>query len=214
MAYNLPYKGFFIYEKDGEYTVGGANNTAFDDCTLENLECGTDETAMVNWNKNSGNKLLFWEMRNTEWVSEERYNEHLRRYQTEGDDFLDEEFVVPCVRFADKERAKAFVDWLVQCQRYHNDTLAADTSEVLFDEVDEEFCRFKEEVAADGYTGGKYFEESDYEGSYNQNEITASQLYLAAKITEHLHTYCPNKYYTSLGWAVVVRTTYTVADRV
>lgn len=207
MAYNLPYKGFFIYEKDGEYTVGGANNTAFDDCTLENLECGTDETAMVNWNKNSGNKLLFWEMRNTEWVSEERYNEHLRRIQQmERDDILfhDGEFVVPCVRFADKERAKAFVDWLVQCQRYRYDAFAADTSEVISDEVDEEFCRFKKEVAANGYTGGKYFEESDYESSYNQTEITASQLYLAAKITEYLHTYYPNKYIASLGWAVSV----------
>lgn len=107
------YKGMKIFEQDGLYTVGGEDNACFDDCTLENLSSHLDEKELVDYCREHNCELVFENLYGSGgFVSYEKYLEHLARYDLEPDgDFLNEEFIVPEVRFASLDDAKSFVDW-------------------------------------------------------------------------------------------------------
>lgn len=104
----LEYRNFTIYNKYREFTVGGVDNSEFDDCTLENLRCEVDETNMVAWNMKNGNNLRFYNFRQDgDEVTYKDYIEHFVDY--DGDKC----FIVPAVYFSTIEKAKEFIDWII-----------------------------------------------------------------------------------------------------
>lgn len=108
------YKGFYIYEKDGLYTVGGINNAGYEDCTLENLNVVVQETDMVAWCLENGIQLEFNDLRcQRDNPSYEDYLNHLERFDTNPDlGFVEFELIVSTAIFSSTEQAKGFIDWL------------------------------------------------------------------------------------------------------
>ena len=105
----LKYRDYYIYEQNGEFTIGDSDGAKFDDLTLENFYCGVDETVMVAWNMQHGNRLEFYELRNNgDEVSFEDYIKHFVDYNS------DESFVVPVVYFTTLDKAKEFIDWIME----------------------------------------------------------------------------------------------------
>ena len=110
----IPYKNLMIFERNGVYTVGGTDNTCFDDCSLENIECGLDEFEMVDYCLQNNIKLKFDDLRGGIYdVSFEKYLEHLEKYHTDKEcSFLNDEFIVPVLMLSSLDEAKSFVDWV------------------------------------------------------------------------------------------------------
>lgn len=108
------YQGFRIFEKDGVYTVGQNWNNSFDDCSLENLGCGVEEFEMVQYCRDNGIALEFYNLRDCgDAVPYEKYLEHLDKYQENKEGtFTDTEFIVPIAVFSAVEQAKGFIDWI------------------------------------------------------------------------------------------------------
>ena len=105
----LKYRDYYIYEQNGEFTVGDSDGAKFDDLTLENFYCGVDETVMVAWNMQHENRLEFYELRNDcDEVSFEDYIRHFVDYNS------DVSFVVPAVYFTTLDKAKEFIDWIME----------------------------------------------------------------------------------------------------
>lgn len=108
------YIGWTVFEKNGVYTIGGTNNSEFDDCSLENLTPKIDERKMVEWCRAHEVCVEFCDLHgDRENLSYEAYLKHLSRYQTEKDNsFVDDEFIVPVVRFDSMRKAYEFMSWL------------------------------------------------------------------------------------------------------
>lgn len=113
-AHDVTYRGFKLFKMGELYSVGGSDNADYSDCTLENLGSGVDESEMVQYCFNKGLCLFFDDLRgNVSGVSYAQYLSHLEKYQTcQDDSFLDNEFIVPVVRFASTLEAKEFIDWI------------------------------------------------------------------------------------------------------
>lgn len=103
----LSYRNFYIYEENNEFTIGNSNDDEI--ASLENICCKIDETVMVDWNMKHGNKLEFYDYRQDfDKVSYEDYIRHFVDYDS------DKSYIVPFVYFTTIEKAKEFIDWIVE----------------------------------------------------------------------------------------------------
>ena len=115
----IEYKGLKIFEKDSVFTVGGAENASFEDCTLENLGRGPDEFEMVQYCRENGIPVQFDDLRgHVDDLPYEKYLEHLGKYNLDPDGaFTADEFIVPVVRCVSAEQVLQFIDWIEEMEQ-------------------------------------------------------------------------------------------------
>jgi hypothetical protein len=121
------YRGFDIYTRNGEFTVGGIENHCFDDCTLENFHYVSEYDA-VRWLREKGYGVKFFSYQDYKYVPYESYLEHLINYQFDDvvirreketgclfPDYEDinETMIVPKLALNSIAEVKEFIDWII-----------------------------------------------------------------------------------------------------
>lgn len=147
----VEYNGWRIFEKDGAFTVGGGENTCFEECTLECLPTIVDEWDMVEYCRGKNLNVAYLDVYGSgDYVSYEAYRDHLAKYETlELAGFRDEEFIVPVAMFESLEQAKQFLDWV---DKREHSTMREDGKDFVVKNVDFP-AHNKEELARDIKSG-------------------------------------------------------------
>ena len=103
------YRNWDIYTQNGEFTVGGCDNCSFDDCSLENLNCGCEYKA-VRWLREKGYCVKFVSYDDGSYVTYETYLENLMLYQEE--DLRPDIIIAPEMHLSSIKEAKEFIDFI------------------------------------------------------------------------------------------------------
>lgn len=76
----------------------------------------------------------------------------------------------------------------------------------MYEELEEEFLNFKQDVDSGSLVFGRYFDEDDYEDEYSHNQIDEYKEKFIDKVIAYLHETNPGKYVVTSGWCVFIMT--------
>lgn len=76
----------------------------------------------------------------------------------------------------------------------------------MYEELEEEFLSFKQDVDSGSLVFARYFDEDDYEYEYSHNQIDEYKEKFIDKVITYLHETNPGKYVVTSGWCVFIMT--------